>query len=49
MLHQDLLGLLGMEAGYEVRQQQIVCYRVVDETGGLDLEEKRESEDLKLA
>lgn len=49
VLHQDLLGLLGMEAGYEVRQQQIVCYRVVDETGGLDLEEKRESEDLKLA
>lgn len=48
MLHQDLLGFLGMEAGYEVWRQQIVCYRVVDETGGLDFEEIRESEDLKL-
>lgn len=48
MLYQDLLGILGIEAGYEARRQQIVCYRVVDETGGLDLDEIRESEDLKL-
>ena len=38
-----------MGAESEERQQQVVCSRAGDETGGLGLEERRENEDLKLA
>lgn len=30
------------------RPQQVVCYRSGDETGVLDLEERRQSEGLKI-
>lgn len=46
--HQDCLSPLGMEAECE-KLHQVVCYRPKDETGGLDLEGRKESEDLKLA
>lgn len=39
MFHQDLLTPLGMGAVSEERQQQVVCSRAGEETGGLDLEE----------
>ena len=38
-----------MEAESEEKQQQAVCYRDGDETGGYDTQEKRKIEDLKLA
>lgn len=46
---QDLLSTLGVETESEERPQQVICCRTVDETGGLDVEEKRQSEDLKVA
>lgn len=38
-----------MEAECEEKLHQVACYRLKDETGGLDLEGREESEDLKLA
>jgi hypothetical protein len=32
-----------------VEAQQVVCYRVGNESGGLNVEERREGADLKLA
>lgn len=48
MVHQNLSSLLGMEAENEKKPQQIVCSRTEDETGGLDLNERREGEELKF-
>lgn len=39
VLHQDLLHHLG----------QVVCYGAEDETGGLAMEERKESGELKLS
>lgn len=44
MVHQNLSSLLGMEAENEKKPQQIVCSR----TEGLDLNERRECEELKF-
>ena len=49
MFHQDPLSPLGMGAESEERPQQKSCYRPGDETGRLGMEERRKSEDLKLA
>lgn len=38
-----------MRAESKGRLQQVVCYGPRDETGGLNCEEQRESEDLLLA
>lgn len=38
-----------MRAESKGRLQQVVCYGPRDETGGLNFEEQRESEDLLLA
>lgn len=38
-----------MGAGIEEKQRQADCYRAVDEPEGLDLEERRESEEPRLA
>lgn len=40
-IKQDLLSILGVGTESEERPQQVICYRVVDETGGLDIREKR--------
>lgn len=48
MVHQNLSSLLGMEAENEKNPQQIFCSRTEDETGGLDLNERREGEELKF-
>lgn len=39
----DLWDPLENEAGEELRLQQVVYYRSGEETGGMDLEERRES------
>lgn len=46
---QGLLSPLGMGTEREQRPQQVACYRAGDESGGLDLEERRGSGHLKLA
>ena len=33
---------LGMVAEFEEKLQQVVCYRLKDETGGLDLERRKQ-------
>lgn len=38
-----------MGAGIEEKRRQADCYRAVDEPEGLDLEERRESEEPRLA
>lgn len=38
----------GGRTGNKGKPQPVVCYRYVDETGGLDLEQRRETEDLKI-
>lgn len=45
----DFLSPLGMEVECEEKLQEAVCYRPKAETGGLDLEGRKESEGLKLA
>lgn len=47
MFHLDRFFLLGMGPETE-GPQPVVCYRAEDENGRLDLEEWRESDDLKL-
>lgn len=49
MFHQDLLSPLGMVLESEGRPRQAICYRAADETGKLDMEERRENNDLKTA
>lgn len=41
VFHQDLLSLLGIGAESEERPQQLVGYKPGDESGGLDLKERR--------
>lgn len=50
MCHQDLLSPPGMGAKRNERLPKLICYRAGDKTGGLDLEERREtrSEDNHL-
>lgn len=43
-LHQDLLSPLRIGTESEERSQQVVFFRACDEAGGLDIEEKGESE-----
>lgn len=45
---QGLLSPLGMGAVNEGKAEQKICCRAGDETGGLDLQEWRGREDLKL-
>lgn len=47
VFHEGLLSPLGTGSESEERPQQVVCCRVEDETGQLDLEESGER-DLKL-
>lgn len=47
--HLSLLSPLGMRTGRKERAQQFICSRAEDETGGLDLEVRRETEGLKIA
>lgn len=47
--HHDLLSPLGIGAESEERPQKVVCYTAGDKTGGVDMRERREFEDLKLA
>lgn len=44
VFHQDLLSPLRIGTESEKRPQQLVCFRAWDEAGGLDIEEKGESE-----
>lgn len=46
--HQNLLSSLGIGTKSAERPQQVGYYRAEGETWGLNLEENRESEDLKL-
>lgn len=46
--HQDLFSALGIEAECEERPQQVVYYRIGDETGGLNLEKRRKLTELLL-
>lgn len=39
--HQDLPRTLGVETESEARPHQIICCSTVDETGRLEVEEKR--------
>lgn len=48
MYHHDLLNPLRMWSERDLRLQSIIYYISGDKTGGLGLEEKMESEDLKI-
>lgn len=41
--------LVPLEVERWVRRQLLICYRAADETGRLDLEERRGSKDLRIA
>lgn len=47
--HKDMFNSLEIWAKSEERPQYVVYYRAADETETLDLEERRESGNLKLA
>lgn len=49
VFHQNLLSQLGMGAENEEGPKQIVCHRAGDETRALEMEDRRESKDLKPA
>lgn len=48
MYHQDLPSPPGMGVKRKERLPKLVCYRAGDKTGGLDLEERRETVGLRI-